>query len=57
MQSGESKCFGFIEMPDNNKGVAAVKGLNNVELNCRKLTVNEARPKNTNRGFSGSSRY
>jgi RNA recognition motif-containing protein len=55
--SGESKGFGFVEMPDNNKGITAVNGLNNVELNGRTITVTEARPKNTNRGFSGSSRY
>ncbi|MCX6150005.1 MAG: RNA-binding protein [Ignavibacteriales bacterium] len=55
MQSGASKGFGFVEMADSSKASNAIHQLNNVELNGRKLTVNEARPKNTTRSFSGSS--
>ncbi|MCX6150007.1 MAG: RNA-binding protein [Ignavibacteriales bacterium] len=57
MQSGESKGFGFVEMSDNSKAVAAINELNNVELNGRKLTVNEARPKNNDRSRSNSTRW
>ncbi|HPI38978.1 MAG TPA: RNA-binding protein [Ignavibacteriaceae bacterium] len=56
MQSGESKGFGFVEMADSSKANNAIQGLNNVELNGRKLTVNEARPKNATRSFSNSNR-
>jgi RNA recognition motif-containing protein len=56
MRSGESKGFGFVEMSDSSKASNAIHGLNNVELNGRKLTVNEARPKNVTRSFSDSNR-
>ena len=56
MRSGESKGFGFVEMSDSSKANNAINGLNNVELNGRKLTVNEARPKNVTRSFSNSNR-
>lgn len=58
MRTGESKGFAFVEMPDSSKATNAIHELNNIELNGRKLTVNEARPKTTNRSFSGSrNRY
>jgi RNA recognition motif-containing protein len=57
MRTGESKGFGFVEMAESTKASAAIHELNNVELNGRKLTVNEARPKNTNRSYSNNSRY
>jgi RNA recognition motif-containing protein len=57
MHSGESKGFGFVEMADSSKANTAIHQLNNAELNGRKLTVNEARPKNTNRSYSNNSRY
>lgn len=55
-QSGQSKGFGFVEMSDSTKASHAIHELNNIELNGRKLTVNEARPKTESRGFSGSNR-
>ena len=57
MRTGESKGFGFVEMAESSKASAAIHELNNVELNGRKITVNEARPKSTNRSYSNSSRY
>ena len=57
MRTGESKGFGFVEMAEASKASAAIHELNNVELNGRKLTVNEARPKNTSRSYSNNSRY
>ncbi len=47
--SGESRGFGFVEMPNKNEGEAAIAGLNGTELNGRSLNVNEARPR-TQRG-------
>ena len=43
--SGESRGFGFVEMPDDAEGQAAIDGLNGKELKGETLKVNEARPK------------
>ncbi|HHE37448.1 MAG TPA: RNA-binding protein [Candidatus Cloacimonetes bacterium] len=43
--SGRSKGFGFVEMTDNEAGLAAIENLNGKEINDRELRVNEARPK------------
>ena len=36
-----SRGFGFVEMPDNSEGKAAIKALNGSEFAGRKLRVNE----------------
>ena len=46
--SGRSKGFGFIEMPNEDEGQNAINELNNYELDGRKLVVNIARPKTEN---------
>ena len=51
--SGESKGFGFVEMPSKEEGQAAIDNLNGKELKGRTLTVNEARPRTDNRGGRG----
>jgi len=38
---GRSRGFGFIEMPDDNEGNAAIRSLNGDEFAGRKLRVNE----------------
>ncbi len=43
--SGESRGFGFVEMPDKAEAQSAIDGLNGKELKGRTLTVNEARPR------------
>lgn len=43
--SGQSKGFGFVDMPDNADAQQAIKSLNDTNLKGRKLTVNEARPR------------
>ena len=43
--TGRSKGFGFVEMPDKSEGEAAITGLNGQEMKGRNLTVNEARPR------------
>ncbi len=43
--TGRPRGFGFVEMPDKTQAEAAIKGLNDKELDGRVLTVNEARPK------------
>jgi len=36
-----SRGFGFVEMPDNSEGKAAIAALNGTEVAGRKLRVNE----------------
>jgi RNA recognition motif-containing protein len=43
--SGESRGFGFIEMENDQEAEAAIAGANGQQLDGRRLTVNEARPK------------
>ncbi len=51
--SGESRGFGFVEMPDKAEAQSAIDGLNGKELKGRTLTVNEARPRSEKRGGGG----
>jgi len=43
--TGQSKGFGFVEMPNKNEATAAIAALNLQELRGRAMTVNEARPR------------
>jgi RNA recognition motif-containing protein len=43
--SGQSKGFGFVEMPENSEADEAIKALNESALNGRNIKVNEARPR------------
>ncbi len=43
--SGQSKGFGFVEMPDNAEANAAIAALNEQEFMGRNLRVNESQPK------------
>lgn len=55
--SGESRGFGFVEMPGKAEAQAAIDGLNGQELKGRKLNVNEARPPSKDsRGGGGRGR-
>ena len=44
--SGESRGFGFVEMPKDDEARAAINALNGTDLKGRTLNVNEARPRN-----------
>jgi RNA recognition motif-containing protein len=44
--SGQSKGFGFVDMPNNSEADDAIRALNDSVQDGRKLTVNEARPRN-----------
>ena len=50
MATGRSKGFGFVEMDDKDAGMQAIEALNDSELNGRNIRVNEARPRNNDRG-------
>lgn len=43
-ETGRSRGFGFIEMPDDTQGKEAISKLNGVAFLDRNLVVNEARP-------------
>ena len=44
-ETGRSRGFGFVEMPNQSEAEAAIAQLNGKELGGRALRVNEARPK------------
>jgi RNA recognition motif-containing protein len=43
--TGRSKGFGFVEMPNDDEGRAAIDGLNEKELDGRVIVVKPANPK------------
>ena len=47
--TGRSKGFGFVEMPNASEGEAAIAELNGAMLKGRTARVNEARPRSTDR--------
>jgi cold-inducible RNA-binding protein len=54
--SGQSRGFGFVEMPKLTEGQAAINGLNGKKVKERALTVNGARPRSSGgdgRSFGG----
>ena len=51
--TGRSRGFGFVEMNNDEEAKAAMADLNEKELDGRKLNVNEARPREDNRGGGG----
>ena len=51
-ETGRSKGFGFVEMDTEAQARAAIEGLNDHEHDGRRLTVNEAKPRE-DRGGGG----
>jgi RNA recognition motif-containing protein len=54
--TGNSRGFGFVEMPNHQEAKSALSGLNGKDLKGRALKVNEARPRNDRQGGFGGSR-
>jgi RNA recognition motif-containing protein len=54
--TGESKGFGFVEMPSNSQADAAIKGLNGSALKGRNITVNQAKPRAERSSGGGGGR-
>ncbi len=44
-ESGRSRGFGFVEMPNANEAESAIAQLNGKDVGGRALRINEARPK------------
>lgn len=47
--TGQSRGFGFVEMPDDTEGQAAIDGLNGKEIDGRTLRIDLARPRDDSR--------
>ena len=54
--SGQSKGFGFVEMPEASEAQAAVGKFNGYSLDGRPLTVNEAKPRENRDSYGSSNR-
>jgi RNA recognition motif-containing protein len=57
--TGKSKGFGFVEMSDADAARAAIQALNDTEQDGRRLSVNEAKPREErgSRGGRGGGGY
>ncbi len=51
--TGESRGFGFVDMPGKAEAQSATDGMNSKELKGLTLKVNEARPREDRRGGGG----
>ena len=49
-ETGHSKGFGFVEMPNNEEAQKAIEAWNNKGLDDRQIKVNEARPRQPRQG-------
>ena len=47
--TGQSRGFGFVEMPDSTAAKAAIQGVQGKDLAGRTLTVSEAKPREPRR--------
>ncbi len=52
-QTGRSRGFGFVEMPNDEEAKAAIEGLNQAEVDGRNIVVNESKPKEGGEGGGG----
>lgn len=51
--TGQSRGFAFVEMPNDGEAANAITGVNGKDLEGRTLNVNEARPKTERPGGGG----
>jgi len=52
-ETGRSRGFAFVTMPNDNEAKAAIEAINGQDFEGRPLTVNEARPKPSGGGRGG----
>lgn len=55
-ETGRSRGFGFVEMPDSRAGQQAIDALNLKQIDGRAITVNEARPRQDRSGSGSGGR-
>ncbi len=53
-QTGRSRGFGFVEMPNAEEASAAIAALNETDFQGRPLTVNEAKPREPRPAYGSS---
>lgn len=53
-ETGRSRGFGFVEMPNSTEAQAAIDALNGTDLKGRVMTVNQSRPREGAREGGGS---
>jgi cold-inducible RNA-binding protein len=56
-ETGRSKGFGFVEMSDSKSASDAIAGLHDKEIDGRRLSVNEALPREERSGGGGGGSY
>ena len=56
-ETGRSRGFGFVEMSNDSEADAAIESLDGADLQGRRLTVNEARPRTPGGGGGGGRGY
>ena len=54
--TGQSRGFGFVEMPSDQEAQAAMTALDGSDLDGRQIKVNQAKPRADNRGGGGGGR-
>ena len=54
--TGKSKGFGFVEMPNDEEALRAIKELNDSELDGRTIVVKKAEPREERGGGGGGRR-
>jgi RNA recognition motif-containing protein len=52
-ETGRSRGFAFVEMPNGNEAANAIQQLNLQEIGGRSITVDQARPKRSDRPRKG----
>jgi RNA recognition motif-containing protein len=53
--TGRSRGFGFVEMPNSEEGEQAIAGLNGVDIEGKEIAVSEARPRTDSRPPRGNN--
>ena len=54
-ETGKSKGFGFVEMPNDTEAREAIEGLNDISLGKKPLVVKEAEDKGGGGGYRGGN--
>ena len=55
-ETGRSKGFGFVEMPNDEEAQAAISALDNTDFDGRTIVVKKAEPRENRGGGGGGSR-
>jgi RNA recognition motif-containing protein len=56
-ETGRSRGFAFVEMPDANEAKAAIDALDSTEIAGREVKINEARPREERPQRGGGGGY